>query len=141
VPVESSSLLTKLSQIPVLGRVSLLGSTLVAGKVLSEATSGFQEGKVICVFRNVTGLPCPFCGGTRSVGSALSGDLAEAWSFNPLGLVALVLFSLALLNPSFLGRVTELISRKWWRIPYRAQIFTIIGVNVVAWILNLPRML
>ena len=98
--VESTSLLTKLSQIPVLGRVSLLGSTLVAGKVLSEATSGFQEGKVICVFRNVTGLPCPFCGGTRSVGSVLSGDLAEAWSFNPLGLVAVAFFSLALLNPN-----------------------------------------
>lgn len=114
---------------------------LLVGRVLSEVTSGFQEGKILCVFRNITGLPCPFCGGTRSVGSVLSGDLAEAWSFNPLGLIALPLLCLALLNPSYLGRAMKLIADKWWRISYGAQISTIIGVNAGAWILNLPRML
>ena len=139
--VESTSLLTKLSRIPILGRVSIFVSTLVAGNVLSEATSGFQEGKVICVFRNVTGLPCPFCGGTRSVGSILSGDLAEAWSFNPLGFAAILILCLALLRPNLLKRVVDFLAQKWWGISHRVQVFVIIGLNTGAWLLNLPRMM
>ena len=37
-----------------------------------------------CSFRQLTGLPCPTCGATRSALSLLRGDLAAAWQRNPL---------------------------------------------------------
>lgn len=49
----------------------------------------------VCPFRNVTGLPCPGCGITRSVCFALSGSFEESVAMNPLGLaVVMVLFVL-----------------------------------------------
>ncbi|MBV8532574.1 MAG: DUF2752 domain-containing protein [Verrucomicrobia bacterium] len=37
-----------------------------------------------CPFRQLTGLPCPTCGATRSALSLAHGDLAAAWQRNPL---------------------------------------------------------
>ena len=37
-----------------------------------------------CWFRQLTGLPCPTCGATRSVLSLVHGNLAEAIGHNPL---------------------------------------------------------
>ena len=50
-----------------------------------------------CNFLAVTGWPCFTCGATRSAVALLHGDVAAAWLFNPLVLVALggvVLFDL-----------------------------------------------
>lgn len=41
-----------------------------------------------CPFNWLTGLDCPACGSTRMVYSLLHGDLAAAWHFNPVMLVA-----------------------------------------------------
>ncbi|MFB0565961.1 MAG: DUF2752 domain-containing protein [Candidatus Aminicenantaceae bacterium] len=43
-----------------------------------------------CTFRNLTGLPCPGCGLTRSIVSAMHGDLAMSFTFHRLGLLTLV---------------------------------------------------
>jgi hypothetical protein len=52
----------------------------------------------LCMFRNVTGLPCATCGSTGAVLAAARGDLVGAWVRNPfvvtagwLGLVWLLL--------------------------------------------------
>jgi hypothetical protein len=37
-----------------------------------------------CAFRQLTGLPCPTCGATRSALSLAHGDLGAAWHRNPL---------------------------------------------------------
>ncbi|MDE5554069.1 MAG: DUF2752 domain-containing protein [Muribaculaceae bacterium] len=36
-----------------------------------------------CVFHAVTGYECPGCGLQRAIYSALHGDIAAAWSYNP----------------------------------------------------------
>lgn len=41
----------------------------------------------VCIVKNVTGLPCPSCGSTRSVLSLFHGDLAGAFYWNPLGYI------------------------------------------------------
>jgi hypothetical protein len=43
-----------------------------------------------CPFRLLTGWNCPLCGGTRMGGALLHGDLAAAWSFNPVALGGLL---------------------------------------------------
>lgn len=42
------------------------------------------EGLVLCPFRLVTGLRCPFCGLTRALACAIRGEWGRAWGFHPL---------------------------------------------------------
>ena len=44
-----------------------------------------------CMFRNVTGLPCPACGSTRAAFAVADGRLLDAVAFNPLMTVVAVL--------------------------------------------------
>lgn len=73
----------------------LLTIGCLAGYVLllmhpSEISShGYQ----VCLIKQVTGLPCPSCGSTRSVFSIMEGHYGQALLINPLGfLVAFILF-------------------------------------------------
>lgn len=42
-----------------------------------------------CPFRTLTGWDCPLCGGTRMGAALLHGDVAAAYGYNPLVLLAL----------------------------------------------------
>ncbi len=44
-----------------------------------------------CFIKQITGLPCPSCGSTRSAMSLLSGHFQEAIYYNPLGILLVVL--------------------------------------------------
>ena len=58
-----------------------------------------------CPLRTVTGVPCPFCGMTRSVTAAVHGDLVHSLVLNPAGIVFVVL-AVALLLGWRLRRIT-----------------------------------
>lgn len=49
------------------------------------------HGPMLCPFRLVTGLPCPFCGMTRSLLALGRGDPAASVALHPLGPVVAVL--------------------------------------------------
>ena len=42
---------------------------------------------VKCLFRAVTGVPCPACGNTRAVVTFFKGNILEALYYNPLGIL------------------------------------------------------
>jgi hypothetical protein len=44
----------------------------------------------LCVFKGLTGLPCPTCGSTRTLGQLFALDVAGAWSQNPLATLGAV---------------------------------------------------
>jgi hypothetical protein len=44
----------------------------------------------VCLFKAMTGLPCPTCGSTRVLGRLVHLDLAGALAMNPLATAALV---------------------------------------------------
>ena len=55
----------------------------------------------VCVFKKVTGIPCPSCGATRSMIALISGDLINGVLWNPIGLLllgGLVIFPFWLLH-------------------------------------------
>jgi hypothetical protein len=68
---------------------SYIGAFFAGGVGLSAvyATTGVG---LPCPFRLLTGWNCPLCGGTRMGGALLHGDVAAAWSFNPVALVGLL---------------------------------------------------
>ena len=43
----------------------------------------------LCAFRELSGLPCPLCGGTHAYAALAQGDLLAAWQANP-GLMPLL---------------------------------------------------
>jgi hypothetical protein len=45
----------------------------------------------VCVFKGLTGLPCPTCGSTRALGRLVHLDLLGALAMNPLATMSVVL--------------------------------------------------
>ncbi|QGW66362.1 DUF2752 domain-containing protein [Lysobacter soli] len=56
-----------------------------------------------CAFHAITGLHCPGCGLTRMLHALVHGDVARAWSMNPLAMIALPLLA-AMLAQWWLAR-------------------------------------
>lgn len=56
--------------------VALVGVFMLVKPAGSDAT--------LCVFRNLTGVPCPTCGSTRAALAVARGHLLEALALNPL---------------------------------------------------------
>jgi uncharacterized protein DUF2752 len=58
-----------------------------------------------CPLLSLTGVPCPLCGMTRAVVAAAHGHLASSLSFNPGGILVLLLGLAALVRPTLLTRL------------------------------------
>lgn len=50
-----------------------------------------------CLFKKVTGIPCPGCGCTRSLGFLMQGDWEHSWNYNPMVIILVVYFSVVYL--------------------------------------------
>jgi hypothetical protein len=66
-----------------------LGSFVWIGYHLIHAESLYSS-STLCLFKNVTGIPCPSCGVTRSVFMVIQGEWMQALMLNPLGFIALL---------------------------------------------------
>ena len=66
----------------------VVGGLFAGGLALSALFAATGIG-VPCPFLALTGWQCPLCGATRMGAALLHGDLAGAYAFNPLVLVAL----------------------------------------------------
>lgn len=51
-----------------------------------------EQAVQLCLFKRLTGFPCPTCGFTRGALSFLHGHIIQAWLYNPLLYSALALF-------------------------------------------------
>ena len=70
----------------------------------------------VCLFKNVTSLPCPSCGITRSVLLIIHGDFQGARLMNPLGFVvapALITLPVWLLTDTLRRKTTLAHSILW----------------------------
>ena len=53
-----------------------------------------EEAFNTCIFRRITGIPCPSCGTIHSIVSILHGDLPKALSENPLGFAGILVVAI-----------------------------------------------
>ena len=60
--------------------------TVLVGAFVQLKPAGSDA--TLCVFRNVTGVPCPTCGSSRAALAVVQGRPLEAIGFNPLVTVA-----------------------------------------------------
>jgi hypothetical protein len=90
----------------------------------------------LCLFRALTGLPCPGCGLTRSFCALLHGHFAEAWALNPFGFVFAGAAILLLSGPLFFRLAPGLQSRL---LASRAAFYACIALAASMFVYNLAR--
>jgi len=101
-----------------------------------------KRGYNVCLFKYVTGIPCPSCGSTASVIAILHGKFLMALSLNPLGFV---IFSIMVVSPIWI--IFDLITKKdsfakvyqWMESFFRRPIIyiPIILIILIIWIFNI----
>ena len=69
----------------------LCGATLGAAGLGAVSGATLDEAPVLCPFRLATGVPCPFCGLTRSLVAAGGGHWETSLELSPLGPAVLIL--------------------------------------------------
>ena len=94
---------------------------LLGASVLTPPASGGHSvavGRILlpelCIFKNFTGLPCPGCGMTHSITSAVRGDFSESFLFHRLGLLTVIYILsqfLLSLGVVFISRLRERLQR------------------------------
>ncbi len=107
---------------PLVGLMSnreVLGLVLILCVVGAVAFAAHEAGIVTCLFRRLTGLPCPCCGTTRACLAILRGEVVEALKYNPLAVVIIFL------GPFALWLMT--LRKVWHRM-------VVVTMTVLAWI-------
>jgi hypothetical protein len=66
---------------------ALVGACLVSLRAISVRT--IDGGPTLCLYRRLTGSPCPGCGLTHSLWFLLHGQMAAAWQWNKMGILFL----------------------------------------------------
>ncbi len=106
---------------------SLAGWAWLAANYFIPSLSG--AGIHFCIFRIVTGIPCPACGSTHSMLSLMQGDIADALYWNPIGMilsVSMIVFPVWILADwmisgnsfyRFYKGFEELFRKRWILIP------------------------
>ncbi|MBM3918322.1 MAG: DUF2752 domain-containing protein [Sphingomonadales bacterium] len=56
-----------------------------------SGTGSISEGQGVCLFKSISGYPCPACGTTRSMVHLFSGDFTGSLRINPLGIISLIM--------------------------------------------------
>jgi hypothetical protein len=104
-----------------------------------------QTAETLCIFKNVTGIPCPSCGTTRSIISLMQGDLMKGVYLNPIGLLGLITL---LIMPIWL--VWDAVSHKTSLIDFykksesvikkhKVIYLPLIGLVLLNWIWNITK--
>ena len=122
--------------------VSMAGYILVYFNVTDPEIA--NSDRSLCIIKNVSGIPCPSCGTTRSVSAIVAGNFKVALFLNPFGYIV----TLILLLAPFLV-VTDILLRKdhFWQLfstienflkrPWVAAIFILLVI--ANWIWNIKK--
>lgn len=114
----------------------LVGGVLAVGTLLVAVRDPHDGGYPVCPVLLLTGMQCAGCGGLRAAHDLATGDLAGAWSMNPLLTIAMpvaaVLWGLWLLR--------TLTSRPPWQPP--VWIWVVVGVATLGFTVlrNVPAL-
>jgi hypothetical protein len=114
-------------------------ASFLAIRIFSAQTNGFSEGPIFCPIRLVTGLPCPACGTTRSIGSIAIGNFEQAWALNPLGFFTFALAIAWAVKPGLITNLLDYINVLSAKINLSKQFIIIILLYICMWLITIFR--
>jgi hypothetical protein len=71
----------------------------------------------------------------------LQGEFSAALYSNPLGYFGLGFLIVLFISPATIKGASSSVAQKWWTLTQRNQILLTVGLIVLAWLLNTPRLL
>ena len=86
-----------------------------------------------CIFRSLTGIPCPTCGTTRAATAFLRGDLHDAFIANPLATLVGIAFVVGGVIAGIWATARWPVPRTKISLPFWARVTTI-GIILANWI-------
>ncbi|TQI94126.1 uncharacterized protein DUF2752 [Amycolatopsis cihanbeyliensis] len=105
---------------------------LVGGLAVTGAALGTGVLVIPCWFHALTGLDCPFCGGSRALGALLHGDPVAAIGYNAFAV--LVLLPVAVVVLVALARWEVGRATRWWPAGARGlRLALLLGALTMAW--------
>lgn len=85
-----------------------------------------------CPFRMLTGFDCPGCGSQRAIHCLLNGDIAGAWSYNAMLVVAIPVLAVLFAASAMRDRCP----RFYKTVNSPAVIYTIFAAIILWWLLR-----
>ena len=110
--------------------------------------NGFQDHNheliKVCLFKNITGIPCPSCGTTHSIIALIHGDFVGAIMENPIGIIlalCLTVFPLWIMMDYFKGKDYFFQFFLYIEIVFRKKFVAIpsIVIILINWIWNIHK--
>lgn len=120
-------------------RILGLGIILLTIHLVSGWNNGFTTGPTVCVFKLLTGHPCPACGTTRAIAAISEGRFLDSITLNPLGVLILLLAVLWSLKVHEIVRFKKIISDKFWHSSLLAKTSSVSSLLVLSWVWNFSR--
>jgi len=125
--------------------LTILGAAavLVTARLLTPDPTGYGTHEHVfllpCVFRWLTGLPCPFCGMTTAFALMARGEIAATFGIHVLGPVAYVV-TWGILSAGVVGLVRDRRALPQWLFGQRAG-RVILLIILLGWVANIARVL
>ena len=88
-----------------------------------------------CVFKGVTGMPCPGCGMTRACLAILQGEFSTAWRYHPFSFLLIGLSILIVFQPEYTQETWVAISL----IKQKIIVSTLILLCLSLWLVHLKQ--
>ncbi len=108
--------------------------------ILARSNNGFTTGGGIpCIWRSLTGYPCPGCGLTRSLASITEFEFVESLRFNPEGLVLTAFVMVAMIFPSTALAIARKIKAHFDEYSVKSSVWFGFSVLAIVLILNIIR--
>jgi hypothetical protein len=120
-------------------RMAVATAALVPAAIAYPAVHAATGFAPVCPLRAVTGVPCPFCGGTTAATALADGRLSDALAANPfVPALAVVLAGVLLLVVArALGRAAP--PRSWPRDRQRTGALVAGALVAASWLFRLAR--
>ena len=120
-------------------RMAVMGAALVPAALAYPTVHALTGFAPVCPLRAVTGVPCPFCGGTTSATALADGRLSDALAANPFvpALAVVLAGALLLLAARALGWAAP--PRSWPRDRQRTGALVAGALVATSWLFQLAR--
>jgi hypothetical protein len=133
-------LIKYLTTINIFYRILLFMSTIIAVNFIYRGTGNLTSLPTLCPFRLLTGVPCPACGISRSVGALSAGDFSTSTSIHPLGILVALTISLFLIRPDWVIKLSDKFSLYFNQLNFVKKA-TLISITLITlWLWNLLRL-